>query len=51
MVQIVICQGQAGNASRDRVTPNLSAGGVFAWQCKHGLYRANGVADFPKGER
>jgi hypothetical protein len=45
------CSTQAGNSSRDRPTAKLKVNGIFAYQCKHGLYRASGVADFPKGER
>ena len=46
-----VCNTQAGNILRNRPTGSFSTGGVFAIQCRHGLYRSNGVADFPKGER
>jgi hypothetical protein len=29
----------------------MKINGIFAYQCKHGMYREGGVADFPKGER
>jgi hypothetical protein len=45
------CGTQAGSSWRDRPNERFSKGGIFAIQCKHGIYQANGVADFPKGER
>ena len=49
--QEAVCGTQAGTSSRDRPHAHYSVAGVFAIQCKHGLYQPNGVADFPKGER
>lgn len=45
------CTGKAGTSSRDRPNQGFKLTGIFAWQCRHGLYMANGVADLPKGER
>jgi hypothetical protein len=49
--QDAVCATQAGSSERDRPNSKFSKGGIYAIQCKHGLYRKHGVADFPKGER
>jgi hypothetical protein len=37
------CATQAGTGERDRPNSKFSKGGIYAIQCKHGLYRRNGV--------